>query len=118
MATNNFPGIGKKAKASNRDFYQKVAVNSVGFGTDSIDGYQPDILIPFSTKGVLILNEGTLATQVVEYSLDGTNVHGELDPVQLSKGLSFDNRIMCLVWFRLKSGSSGPVTIRIEAWGN
>ena len=118
MATNIFPGIVKKPHASRRDFFQKLSVIATDFGSNSIDGYQPDIAIPFTTNGLLLLNEGTSSTQVVEYSFDGITVHGEMDPTLLSKGLSFDNRIVCLMWFRVKTGSTGPVIIRIEAWGN
>jgi hypothetical protein len=117
MATNNFPRIGKKKIASKRDFYQKLSVTATDFGSTSVDGYQPDIMIPFSTVGIALLNEGTSATQVVEYSFDGITVHGELDPTLSSKGMMFDNRTVCLAWFRIKSGSTGPVTIRIDAWG-
>jgi len=117
MATNNFPKIKKKTHPSKRDFFTKLSIVATDFGSETVDLQQPDIIIKFPTTGVLFLNEGTLATQVVEYSFDGITVHGELDPTLLSKGMSFDNRIVSTVWFRLKSGSVGPVTIRIEAWG-
>lgn len=118
MATNNFPGLKKKTKPSKKDFFTKLSIVATDFGSDTVDLQQPDIFISFPTRGVLFLNEGTLASQTVEYSFDGITVHGELNPTLLSKGISFDNRIIGTVWFRLKSGSTGPVTIRVEAWGN
>ena len=116
MPTNNFPGIVKKTKASNRDYYQKVSISATDFGSDSIDGYQPDLLIPFSTRNVLIFNESSGSGKVVEYSFDGITVHGETDPTLVSKTLTFDNRTVCLIWFRVKAGSTGPIIIRIDAW--
>ena len=115
MATNNFQGIKKKIKPSKTDFYTKLSVSATDFGNDSVDGQQPDIFIKFSPTCVMFLNENS--TQVVEYSFDGITVHGELDPSLPSKGICFDNRRISYVWFRVKSGSSGPITVRIDAWG-
>ena len=116
-----FPGIKKKTLGPDYDYYQKVEVNWTQFGAPdgytTADGYGPDLVIPFSTQGVLFLNEEESATNVVEYSFNGITVHGELDPTLPSKGMSFDNRVISLIWFRLKSGSTGPVTIRVDAWG-
>jgi hypothetical protein len=114
MATNNFPGIGKKGNSSYKpNFYQKVSVIESDFGSESVDGYQPNIIIRFNTAGVIFQNEGT---GVVEYSFDGWTVHGELDSTLPSRTMSFDNRIISMIWFRVKSGSSGPITVRVDAW--
>lgn len=113
MTTNNFPGIGYKSRGRDFNFFQKLATTATTFGGGSADGYQPDMIIPFTTSGILMLNEGSGA---VEFSLNGTTVHGELDSAGASKGLSFDNRVMSLIWFRVKSGSSGPITISVQAW--
>ena len=113
MPTNNFPGIGYKTLGRDFNFFQKVAVSATTFGGGSVDGYQPDIIITFTTQGALFLNEGS---GVVEYSFNGTTVHGELDSGGASKGLSFDNRVISMIWFRVKSGSSGPITISVQAW--
>lgn len=117
MATNIYPGLKKKGKPSKRDFYTKIVVTATDFGSTSVDGQQPDVYIPFGTAGLLLCNEGTAATSVVEYSFDGITVHGELDPTLPSKTLMFNNRIVSLIWFRIKTGSSGSVNIRVEAWG-
>ena len=117
MTTNNFPGIGYNTKGRDFNFYQKVAVDGYTFGALSVSGAQPNIFISFPTQSVMFLNEGTLSTSVVEYSFNGNTVHGELDPSGVSKSLTFDNRVVSFVWFRIKSGSSGPVTVRVDAWG-
>lgn len=114
MPTNNFPGVGYKTKGRDFNFFAKLSVTATTFGGGSTDGYQPDIVITFPTQGVLLFNEGT---GVVEYSFNGTTVHGELDSTKASASLRFDNRIVDCAWFRIKSGSSGPIIISIHAWG-
>lgn len=115
MPTNNFPNIGKKHYGRDFNFYQKINVTAIDFGSNTIDGYQPDIVITFSTQAIMFLNENS--SGVIEYSFNGTTVHGELDPSLPTRGIFFDNRVVSLIWFRVKSGSSGPITIRVDAWG-
>jgi hypothetical protein len=79
---------------------------------------QLSVAVLFPTQTVIFLNEKTLGTNVVEYSFNGNTVHGELDPLLPSRGLMFDNRSIGTIWFRVKSGSAGPVTIRVDAWGS
>lgn len=114
MVTNNYSGIGKKTIGKDFNFYDKISVTHTTFGIEA-DGYQPDAFISFHAVGLLFLNEGTGA---VEYSFNGNTVHGELDSALPSKGMSFDNRIVSSIWFRVKAGSSGPITVRVDAWGN
>lgn len=97
------------------NFYQKVSVSNTTFGVSS-DGYKYDVLIPFSTSTVTFLNEGTAATSVIEYSFDGINVHGEINPTLPNRYSVFRDRSICKIWFRIKSGSTGPVVVDVEAW--
>lgn len=113
MVTNNFPNIGYKTQGKDFNFFQKLAVVATTFGGNSVGGQQPDFIISFTTQGLLFLNEGS---GVVEYSFNGITVHGELDSTGASKGLSFDNRVASMIWFRVKSGSSGPITVSVHAW--
>jgi hypothetical protein len=112
--TNNFPNIGKKTYGRDFNFYQKLNVTATDFGSNSVNGVQPDMVITFPTQTVMFLNESTVG--VVEYSFNGTTVHGELDPTLISKSLTFDDRVISLIWFKLKAGNAGPVTIRVDAW--
>ena len=72
----------------------------------------------FVSTGILLLNQGAVT---VEYSFDFENVDadrvvsGELDPNQVSKGISFDNRGRASIWLRLKT-AGGSAIIRVEAW--
>jgi hypothetical protein len=108
MTTPQLNNLGPNIKGRDFNFYQKVSVTSSTFTNI------PDIKITFTTQTVMFLNENT--TGVVEYSFNGNTVHGELDPSLPSKGMSFDNRIISSIWFRVKSGSSGPITVRVDAW--
>lgn len=100
------------AKTQGRDFnfYQKLSVTATTFNTDA------DVIIKLNTLSFMLLNEGSSSVQVVEYSFNGNTVHGELDPSLPSRALSFDNRPVNFIWFRMKSGSSGPVNVRVDAW--
>lgn len=118
MTTNNFPNIGYTTLGRDFNFYQKISVTATSFGGNSVDGYQPDLIITFPTNTVLFFSEGSGASAVVEYSFSGTQLHGEMDPSKSTGSLSFPNRSVSKIWFRIKSGSSGPVNIRVDAWGN
>lgn len=115
------PGVKQKNRPNDFNFFTKLAVNWSQFGAldgyTPTDGYGPDIIIPFSTQAFSFINEGSGATNTIEYSFDGQHVHGDLIPGTLSASLVFNNRVASLIWFRLKAGSSGPVNLRIEAWG-
>jgi len=116
MPTNKFPNIGYKTLGRDFNFFEVVSVNTATFGGGAIDGYQPDIVVTFPTQGFSFISYGSASTNTIEYSFNGTTVHGELVPVTGSASLIFSNRTMATVWFRLKAGSSGPVNIRVEAW--
>jgi hypothetical protein len=109
MPSNKFPGIGYKY-GRDHNLFQKITVDWTTFGGDSVDGYQPDIIIPFTTAGILFLNEGS---STVEYSFNGRTVHGELVSGTPSAGLTFDNRVVSMIWFRVASGST---VVRVDAW--
>src|SRR6266404_5990404 len=97
------------------NYFKVVSVSSTTFGTSS-DGYFPDVFLTFPTQGISLINYGANSSKSVEYSFSGLNTHGELVPGTPSAALVFDNRVVSKIWFRLKSGSSGPVDIRCEAW--
>lgn len=98
------------------DFYSRLTISSPLFGGDDgysiTDGYSPNAIVPFSTQGVVLLNEDT--SSVVEVSFDGKTVHDRLDPA-VARGFMYDNRVVSLIWLRLASGASAVVTIK--AWG-
>lgn len=94
------------------DYFKRISVTATTFGS-SADGYHQDIRFPFLTHTVMFLNEGT---GVIEASFNGTDVHTELNSADLSKQMIFPNRVIQKVWLRVKTGSSGPISVRVEAW--
>ena len=110
-----------KKQGRDFNFFQVLPVNWTHFGAPDgytpQNGYGPDLIITFPTQGVSFINYGTAVTESIEYSFNGTTVHGEMVPGTPSAALVFDNRTICLIWFRLKPGSTGPVNVRVEAWG-
>jgi hypothetical protein len=110
----------RKQKGKDFNYFIKSAVNWTQFGAPDgytvTDGYGPDQVIAFSTYGIIFNNEGSGASNTVEYSFNGTTVHGELVPGTNRQTLTFLNRVESTIWFRLKTGSSGPVTVSVEAW--
>ena len=92
------------------NFYQKTSVNNGTYNTDC------DVIIPFSTQSVMLLNESTSGSNVIEYSFNGNTTHGELDPTLPTRGMTFDNRVVSKIWFKVKGGSVGPVSVRVDAW--
>ena len=114
MSNNNFHGIGYTTQGRDFNFFQKISVTATTFGGDSIDGYQPTVIVTFPTQGIQFLN---LGTGIVEYSFNGYTLHGELDSTKPSAGLTFDNRVVSKVWFRVQGGSTGPIQVSVQAWG-
>ncbi|HVI42664.1 MAG TPA: hypothetical protein VM577_18590 [Anaerovoracaceae bacterium] len=100
--------IGPITQGADFNFFQKVTVSSATFGTQS------DVVFNFKGRASFTFsNEGS---GVIEYSFNGTNLHGDMTPGTASAALSFDNRQGFAVWFRLKSGASSIV--RVEAWAS
>lgn len=121
MPNNNFPGTGSVTLGFDRNFFVKVAVTATTFGGNNdgslyVPGPQPDVIISFNTQSVMMLNLGTGATNVVEYSFNGQTLHGELNPTNPSAGMAFDGRAISKIWFRVQAGSSGPISVSVQAW--
>jgi|SRR5678815_2142999 hypothetical protein len=114
-----FKHVSKKTHGPSYDYYQTATVNWAQFGAldgYTSDGYGPDMIIPFSTYGVMFTNE--TSGQIIEYSFNGVDVHGVLDGTATSttRVVTFLNRVVSLIWFRVKSGSSSAA-ITVTAWG-
>ena len=69
----------------------------------------------FNSAGILLLNENTVGTNVIQYSFDGETLHGDLTPGTVSAAISFDNRHESKVYFRLAAGAVASV-VRVESW--
>jgi len=126
MPSNNYPGIGPIKYGYSHNYFDKVAVNWTTFGGGSVDGYQPDVIINLlePTYTVIFTNltatsstDGYASGSVLEYSFDGNTVHGELGSNTNNFSLTFQNRVISLIWFRLQPGSTGPLEVSVQAWG-
>lgn len=103
-----FSNVNKKTAGADFNYFAKTTVSSASFTAN------PDQVISFNTQGLIFINEGT--SNIVEYSFNGNTVHGQLDSNagSVTKILTFDNRVVSLIWFRLTSGSAGNVSV--QAW--
>lgn len=111
--------IGYTTLGKDHNYFRKFTVTTTTFGGASADGYAPDGIITFSTQYVLMINETTAAAnKVVEYSFNGTTVHGELDCSTGSQTVKIEMpfRVVSKIWLRVKSGSTGPLTVSVQAW--
>lgn len=119
MPTNNFPNVGFITQGRDFNFFQTESVTATVFGGNAVDGYQPDMVITFPTYGIILTNETTTGTAIIEYSFNGTTVHGVLNgaSTSLTRTMTFLNRQVSCIWFRLQSGSAGPITVTVTAWG-
>lgn len=111
-----YNNVGKKTLGRDFNFFKEIAVSNTTFGLEA-DGYKPDMIITFPTKcgGVIFHTKGS-STNTVEYSFNGNTVHGELVPSTNRTTIQFEHRQVSMIWFRIKSGSAGPITINVEAW--
>lgn len=86
------------------------------FNIITVDGYEfpkePQVRFHFLSDAISLLNRGDFT---IEYSFNGTHLHGDLDPDDESKGLTFDKRTESAMWFRAVDGYG---TVRVEAWGS
>jgi len=110
-----FNNITKKTQGKDFNFYQKIAVSSIVFGVGT-DLQQPDTIITFANYGLILTNE--TSGQIIEVSFNGNTVHCELDGTATSttRILKFLGRQVSMIWFRVKSGSAGPINVTVTAW--
>lgn len=115
MPTNNFPGIGYINIGRDFNFFQKLVVTATTFGGNSIDGYQPDMIITFPTQTVTFQLEAGSGVGAIQYSFNGNTIHGDMSVgttgLITSNSLVFQNRVISQIWFK------GAGTVRVEAWG-
>ncbi len=112
--TNNYPGIGFTTFGIDHNCFTKISVSATAFGASSVDGYQPDYVIQFQPQTTMFVN---LGSGTVEYSFNGTQVHGELNSANVNTAaLTFQDRVISKIWFRVQSGSSGPIVVSVQSW--
>jgi hypothetical protein len=126
MPTNNYPNIGKLTYGYAHNFFVKLTVSWTAFGANTVDGYQPDTIINLiePTQTVIFTNLTAAGTgntlvpgAVLEYSFDGNTVHGELGSCFQNISLTFQDRVISTIWFRVQTSSGGSPIVSVQAWG-
>jgi hypothetical protein len=129
MPSNNFPGIGYTNHGYDYNFFQKFTVTATTtFGSDTVDGYQPSVIINLAVPTYTVIMTNLTAAgssgntwvpgAVVEYSFNGNTVHGELGSCFENISLTFQNRVISTIWFRVQTGSSGSPVVTVQAWSH
>ena len=81
------------------NFFDRILIATTDF-SDHVVSWS------FNSTGILLLNESTSAVDIIQYSFNGTDLHGELRPGTVAAGLAFDNRTESSIYFRLASGAA------------
>jgi len=93
-----------------KNFFTKLTISTTSFtSAGQLASWN------FNSVGLALLVESNETTDIIEYSFNSTDVHGDLSPTLPSEGIIFDNRIESKIWFR-RAVAGSPVTVRIEAW--
>ena len=81
-----------------------------------VDGYdfpdEPQVKFGFHSSGISLINR---SGSIIQYSFNGSDAHGDLDPSDASNSLMFDGRMENAMFLR---GVDGYGIIRVEAWGH
>jgi len=91
------------------NFFEKTYISSTSFNINS------PISWTFTSVGIALVVESNDSTDVVEYSFNGVDVHGDMTPLTPTEAIIFDNRAHGKIWFR-RSTPGDPVLVRVEAW--
>lgn len=100
--TANGIGMGPINYGFDHNFFQKITVSNGSFNTNA------DLFIPFVTYTVTFQLE---SGGPIQYSFNGTTIHGDMTSNKSSATLTFENRVIGKIWFQ---GTTGVV--RVEAW--
>ena len=89
------------------NFFQTLSVVNTEFAS------APDMVITFTTQGILFLNQGV---GTINVSFNGTTLHCQLTSGTPSSGISFDNRVVSPIWFCVASGTTPGQVVSVNAW--
>lgn len=92
------------------NFFANATPGSAVLGTFATNA---DVVITFPTYTVTFWMSAGLGAGSMQYSFNGTTVHGTIDSTGATgpTSLIFENRPISKIWL------SGTGTVRIEAWG-
>ena len=87
---------------NDRDFYAEPVITDTDFPT------KPQIEIPFSATGIILINDSE--NETVTYSFRRPAVHGTL--LCTDGAITRDGTSRARIWFK----ASGPAKVRVMAW--
>lgn len=88
-----------------KNYFRRLTVTD----TDFPDASQVLFGITGHITTFSLINE---SNETIEYSFNGSTLHGDLVPNTPSEALSFSNRPVSKIWFRAPANA----VIRVEAW--
>lgn len=90
----------------NRHYFTRMSITDTAFPNDA------QVVLQFKSPVIHInlINEGG---DLIEYSFNGTDVHGDLATSGLTQERTYERKQVVKVWFRAATAA----TVRIEAWG-
>lgn len=100
--------LGPRTLGKDRFFFQRKEITSNVFNDSA------DVALSLITKNsVLLINEGP---GIVQYSFNGTTVHGELNNTIGTNAVSVNNPSIVKIWFKIKSGTNASITIQNDTF--
>jgi hypothetical protein len=87
--------------------FERITVDGYAFSTD------PNVIFDYrhSNLSFSMVWEGT---GVIQYSFNGSTVHGDMTSGAATAAMFFDDRPIGKIWFRISTGVGG--TVRVEGW--
>ena len=95
------------ARFKDINFFEKLHISSTVF--DTVVSWN------FNSTGIALMVQSNNVNDVIQYSFNGQDVHGDMVPTYPSEAIIFDNRVANKVWFR-RAAAGDSVIVRIEAW--
>jgi hypothetical protein len=97
--------LGPTTQGFDWNFFAKPTISDTGFPAS------PQVMINLATHVQGFSITLTSGAQV-EYSFNGTTLHGDLVAAEGTKSVQFNNRTATKIFFRSAAGA----TVRVEAW--
>ena len=95
-------------RRKDNNFFSKISVSSTNFANHVVSWN-------FNSTGIALMVQSNVTTDAIEYSFNGTDVHGDMVPNFPSAAIIFDNRHHNRIYFR-RASNGDPVLVRVEAW--
>lgn len=107
---SRFNEQGKLVRNKDTNFFSKPSVATTNFGDCCISWN-------FNSTGIALMVQSNQTSDAIEYSFNGTDVHGDMVPNFPSAAIVFDERYQNRIYFR-RATAGVPVLVRVEAWRN